>query len=123
MSVKINVRETPIAMILEVAGRITLGSPGPSIQDGVRELLDGKHKNIILDLGGVISLDSSGLGQLITSYTTTVSRGGEIKLINLNKRVNDLMQITKLNTICSIYTDEATALESFEATSVPPRWR
>jgi len=119
MSVKINVRETPTAMILEVAGRITLGSPGRSIQDRVRELLDGRHKNIILDLGGVISLDSSGLGQLITSYTTTVSRGGEMKLINLNKRVSDLMQITKLNTIFSIYMDEATALESFEATSVP----
>jgi anti-sigma B factor antagonist len=117
MSVKINARETPNAMILEVAGRITLGAPGPSVQDGVRELLDTEHKNIILDLGGVTFLDSSGLGQLVGSYATAISHGCEIKLMNLNKRAYDLMQITKLYSVFSIYSDEATALKTFEAPS------
>jgi anti-sigma B factor antagonist len=118
MSVKVNVRETENAVILEVIGRITLGASGPSLQARVRELLDSGHKNIILDLGGVTFLDSSGLGQLVGSYATAVSRGGEIRLLNLNKRVYDLMQITKLYTVFAIYTDEATAVKSFEAAAV-----
>ena len=118
MSVKINVRETENAVILEVTGRITLGAPGPSLQDRVRELLDSGRKNIILDLGGVTFLDSSGLGQLVGSYATAVSRGSEIRLLNLNKRVYDLMQITKLYTVFAIYANEATAVKSFEAASV-----
>jgi anti-sigma B factor antagonist len=118
MSVKVNVRETENAVILEVIGRITLGASGPSLQDRVRELLDSEHKNIILDLGGVTFLDSSGLGQLVGSYATAVSRGSEIRLLNLNKRVYDLMQITKLYTVFAIYTDEATAVKSFEAAAV-----
>jgi anti-sigma B factor antagonist len=118
MSVKTNVRETANAVILEVSGRITLGASGPSLQDGIRELLDGGHKNIILDLGGVTFLDSSGLGQLVGSYATAVSHGSEIKLLNLNKRVYDLMQITKLYTVFAIYTDEATAVKSFEVAPV-----
>ena len=105
-------------MILEVTGRITLGASGPSLQDGVRELLDSGHKNIIVDLGGVTYLDSSGLGQLVVSYATAVSRGSEIRLLNLNKRVYDLMQITKLYTVFAICTDEAEALKSFEAAAV-----
>lgn len=114
MSVAINVRETPNAVILEVTGRIRLGADGPSLQHRVRELLNNRHKNIILDLGGVTFLDSSGLGQLVGSYATAVSHGSEIKLLNLNKKVYDLMQITKLYTVFAIYTDESTAVESFE---------
>src|SRR5581483_11771619 len=115
MTVKINVRETANAVILEATGRITLGASGPSLQDGVRELLDSGHKNIILDLGGVTFLDSSGLGQLVGSYATAVSRGSEIRLLNLNKRLYDLMQTTKLYTVFATFTDEAAALKSFEA--------
>jgi anti-sigma B factor antagonist len=118
MSVKINVREAANAVILEVTGRITLGTSGPSLQDEVRELLNNGRKNIILDLGGVSFLDSSGLGQLVGSYATAVSHHSEIKLLNLNTRVYDLMQITKLYTVFAIYTDEATAVNSFEAASV-----
>lgn len=118
MSVTINVRETANAVILEISGRITLGASGPSLQHGIRKLLDGGHKNIILDLGGVTFLDSSGLGQLVGSYATAASHGSEIKLVNLNKRVYDLMQITKLYTVFAIYTDEAMAVKSFEVAAV-----
>jgi anti-sigma B factor antagonist len=113
MSVKTNVRETANAVIMKVSGRIALGASGPSLQDGIRELLDGGHKNIILDLGGVTFLDSSGLGQLVGGYATAVSQGSEIKLLNLNRKVYDLMQVTKLYTVFAIYTDEAAALKSF----------
>lgn len=118
MSLKINIRETANAVILEISGRIVLGASGPSLQQRIRELLDGGHKNIILDLGAVTFLDSSGLGQLVGSYATAVSHGSEIKLLNLNKKVYDLMQITKLYTVFAIYTDETTAVKSFEPAPV-----
>ena len=70
MSVKINVREAGNATIVEVAGGVTLGAAGPSIQDTVRELVDSLHTNIIIDLGGITYLDSSGLGQVIASAAT-----------------------------------------------------
>ena len=96
MSMTINVREAGNATIVEVAGRVTLGAAGPSIQDTVRELVDSLHTNIIIDLGGITYLDSSGLGQLVASAATAASRGGAIKLLNLTERIYDLMVLTKL---------------------------
>jgi len=114
MSVTINVREAGNATIVEVAGRVTLGAAGPSIQDTVRELVDSLHTNIIIDLGGITYLDSFGLGQLVASAATAASRGGAIKLLNLTERVYDLMLLTKLCTVIAIYPDEATAVMSFD---------
>ena len=114
MSVTINVREAGNATIVEVAGRVTLGAAGPSIQDTVRGLVDSLHTNIIIDLGGITYLDSSGLGQLVASAATAASRGGAIKLLNLTERVYDLMVLTKLCTVFAIYADEATAVMSFD---------
>ena len=114
MSVTINVREAGNATIVEVAGRVTLGAAGPSIQDTIRELVDGQHTNIIIDLGGNTYLDSSGLGQLVASAATVASRGGAIKLLNLTERIYDLMLLTKLCTVFAIYADEATAVMSFD---------
>ena len=114
MSVTINVREAGNVTIVEVAGRVTLGAAGPSIQDTVRELVDSLHTNIIIDLGGITYLDSSGLGQLVASAATATSRGGAIKLLNLTERVYDLMLLTKLCTVFAIYADEAAAVMSFD---------
>jgi anti-sigma B factor antagonist len=114
MSVTVNVREAGNVTIVEVAGRVTLGAAGPSIQDTVRELVDSLHTNIIIDLGGIRYLDSSGLGQLVASAATAASRGGAIKLLNLTERVYDLMLLTKLCTVFAIYADEATAVMSFD---------
>ena len=80
MSIKISIHEIANATILTVTGRITLGASGPSIQDRVRELFKTGHRNIIIDLGDVTYLDSSGLGQLVGSYATAASQGSEIKL-------------------------------------------
>ena len=120
MSLKINVRETAEAVILDLSGRITLGEPLAELRDSVREALAGDRKNILLNLADVSYIDSSGLGQLIGSYATTASRGGQMKLLNLQKRVNDLMQVTKLLTVFETYTSERAALSSFAAEKAAP---
>jgi len=113
MSLKINIRETADAAILDMNGRVTLGDGLADLRDSIREALAGDQKNILLNLADVSYIDSSGLGQLIGSYATVTSRGGQMKLLNLQKRVNDLMQVTKLLTVFETYTSEAAALKSF----------
>jgi anti-sigma B factor antagonist len=114
MSLKITVRETPQATILDLSGRITLGEGLGDLRDSIREALAGERKHILLNLADVGYIDSSGLGQLIGSYATVTDRGGQLKLINLQKKVNDLLQITKLLTVFETYPSEAAALASFK---------
>ena len=118
MSLNINIRETAEAVILDLSGRITLGEPLAELRDSIREALAGDRKSILLNLADVSYIDSSGLGQLISSYATTTSRGGQMKLLKLQKRVNDLMQVTKLLTVFETYTSEEAALRSFAAQKV-----
>jgi anti-sigma B factor antagonist len=113
MSLKINIRETADAAILDLSGRISLGDALVDLRDSIREALAGDQKNILLNLAEVSYIDSSGLGQLIGSYATITNRSGQMKLLNLQKKVNDLMQITKLLTVFETYTDEQAALRSF----------
>jgi len=114
MSLKINIRETADAAILDLSGRITLGEGLGDLRDSIREALAGDRKHIILNLADVSYIDSSGLGQLIGSYATVTDRGGQMKLVNLQKRVTDLLQITKLLTVFETYGTEAAALASFK---------
>jgi anti-sigma B factor antagonist len=113
MSLKINIRETANAVILDMNGRVSLGDGLSDLRDSIREALAGDQKNILLNLAEVSHIDSSGLGQLIGSYATVTSRGGQMKLLNLQKRVNDLLQITKLLTVFETYNNEEAALKSF----------
>jgi anti-sigma B factor antagonist len=113
MSLKITIRETADAAILELSGRITLGEGLGDLRDSIREALSGERKNIVLNLAHVSYIDSSGLGQLIGSYATVTDRGGQMKLVNLQKKVSDLMQITKLLTVFETYNTESAALASF----------
>ena len=113
MSLKIQTRETAEAVILDLSGRISLGESLSELRDSIREALSGEQKNLLLNLSEVSSIDSSGLGQLIGSYAAVTNRGGQMKLLNLQKRVTDLLQVTKLLTVFETYTDEATALRSF----------
>jgi anti-sigma B factor antagonist len=112
VSLTINVREATNATILEIAGRLTLGTSGPSLRDTVGGLVDSLRKNIVLDLSGVTYFDSFGLGQLIASDVEATSQGGAITLLNLNKQTQNLMLLTKLYAVFAIYTDESTALMS-----------
>ena len=116
MALRIDIRETPAAAILDLHGRITVGEPIAELRDTIREVLAGSQKNILLNLAEISYIDSSGLGQLIGSNATVVNAGGRMKLLNLQNRVQDLMQITKLLTAFDTYTSETAALRSFATT-------
>jgi anti-sigma B factor antagonist len=113
MSLKIHPREADGAMILDLAGRITTGEPSVTVRDAVRKVIDKGFNNILLNMGEITYIDSAGLGELIAAYTTVKNRGGHLKLLNLTKRLHELMQITKLYTVFEVYDDEDEAIGSF----------
>ena len=84
------------------------------IRDAIRDLIGKGQKSILLNLGEVNYIDSSGLGELVGAYTTAKNRGAELKLLKLTRKVHDLLQLTKLYTVFDIYDDEAAAIASFK---------
>ena len=99
MSVKLSTRQVDGITILDLSGRITLGEGSVQLRDAVRDLLGRGSKKILLNLGDVNYIDSSGIGELVSAYTTVRNQGGDLKLLNLTKKVHDLLQITKLYTV------------------------
>jgi anti-sigma B factor antagonist len=99
--------------VVDVAGRITLGEGSSALRDLLREMVGKGQKKILLNVGEVSYIDSSGIGELVSGFTTVTNSGGELKLLNLNKRVKDLLQITKLYTVFEVHDDEAAAIRSF----------
>jgi anti-sigma B factor antagonist len=99
--------------VIDVAGRITLGEGSSALRDLLREMVGKGQKKILLNLGDVSYIDSSGIGELVSGFTTVTNSGGELKLLNLNKRVKDLLQITKLYTVFDVHEDEAGAIRAF----------
>lgn len=113
MSVKISKREDGAVTVVSLSGRLTLGDASAQLRDTLRELLQADKKKIVLNLGDVAYIDSSGLGELVSGYTTVKNSGGELKLANLTQKVNDLLTVTKLYTVFEIHDDEAAAVKSF----------
>ena len=113
MSAKISTRLVDEITILSVSGRITLGEGGVTLRDSIQEALKADAKKILLDMGGVSYMDSSGVGELTGAYISAKNKGAVLKLLNLTKKIDDLMQLTKLATIFDIYTDEKEAIASF----------
>ena len=113
MGVKISTRQVDGVTILDLSGRITLGEGSVQLRDAVRDLLAKGQKHILLNLGDVNYIDSSGIGELVSAFTAVRREGGELKLLNLTKKVHDLLQITKLYTVFDIKDDEATAVKAF----------
>ena len=103
--------------ILDLNGQIRLGETNVNLHNAIRQLVDSGEKNVLLNLAGVSHIDSSGLGELVASYTTIERSGGVLKLLNLSEKVIDLMTITKLFTVFDVYENEQTALQSFGGTS------
>jgi len=99
--------------VVDVAGRITLGEGSSALREALRDLVGKDHKKILLNLGEVTYIDSSGIGELVSGFTTVTNAGGQLKLLGLNKRVKDLLQITKLYTVFDVHEDEAGAVRSF----------
>ena len=96
MSMKISTRQVDGVTIVDCSGRITLGEGSITLRDTVSQLLTKGQKKILLNLGDVNYIDSSGIGELVSAFTTVRKQGGELKLLNLTKKVHDLLQITKL---------------------------
>lgn len=113
MSLKLTTRQVGDVTVVDAAGRITLGEGSSAFRDTIKELVNKGHKKILVNLGDVTYIDSSGIGELVSGYTTVSNAGGQLKLLNLTKRVHDLLQITKLYTVFEVFDDEAKALASF----------
>jgi anti-sigma B factor antagonist len=113
MSMKFQTRHVDGVTILDLSGRITLGEGSVTLRDAVRDVLAKGSNKILLNMGDVNYIDSSGIGELVSAFTTVKNQGGELKLLNLTKKVHDLLQITKLYTVFDIKDDEASAIGSF----------
>jgi anti-sigma B factor antagonist len=106
-------REIEDIAIIDFSGKITLGEGSSTLRRTIRELIDKGHRKIVLNLYDVDYIDSSGIGELVSGYTTVRNVEGEMKLLHLTKRVHDLLQITRLFTVFDVQPDEKSALKSF----------
>lgn len=107
-------REVGSVTIVDLSGKISLGEGSALLRKTIRDLLGAGQVKILLNLGDVNYIDSSGIGELVSGFTAVRNRNGELKLLNLTKKVHDLLQITKLFTVFDIYSDEATAVRSYK---------
>ncbi len=106
-------REVGGVAVVDMSGRITLGEGSAALRQMLRDLLANGRNKIILNLADVDYIDSSGIGELVSAFTTTRSAGGELKLLHLTKKVHDLLQITRLYTVFDVHNDERAAISSF----------
>ena len=113
MSLKSSQRQVDGVTILDLSGRITLGEGSVVLRDTIREVLGKGEKKILLNLGDVTYIDSSGIGELVSAFTAVRKEGGDLKLLNLTKKVHDLLQITKLYTVFDVKDDEAQAVAAY----------
>ena len=115
MSMKATVRTVDGVTVVDVSGRITLGEGFTQLRELIREELGKGNKNILLNLADVTYIDSSGIGELVSSYTTVTNNGGSLKLLNLTNKIQELLAITKLLTVFQVFDNEQSALASFSA--------
>jgi anti-sigma B factor antagonist len=111
---KIEKRTVGDITILDCSGKITLGEGTMAVRNAVRDILKEDGKKIILNLADVNYIDSSGIGELVSTYTTVTNSGGQLKLLSLTKKIQELLAITKLLTVFQVFEDEQAALASFK---------
>ena len=114
MSMKVTTRQVDGIMVLDLSGRITLGEGSVTLRDAVHDALAKGSKKILLNLENISYIDSSGIGEMVSAFTSVKNAGGELKLLNLTKKVHDLLQITKLYTVFDIWDNEASAVSAFK---------
>ena len=114
MSMVLNARRLDDVVIMDLSGRITMGEGTLIVRDQIKKLLDAGDRKFLLNLSDVDYIDSSGLGELVTSFTTVRNQGGQLKLLNLTRRVQDLLQITKLLTVFEVFDSESEALKTLK---------
>ncbi|HUL16281.1 MAG TPA: STAS domain-containing protein [Terriglobales bacterium] len=106
-------RDAGKVTVVDMGGRITLGEGSALLRKTIRQLLEDQRMLILLNLADVDYIDSSGIGELVSGFTTVKGRGGDLKLLHLTKKVHDLLQITKLFTVFEVFSDERSAVQSF----------
>jgi len=117
MSFKATVRHAGDVAIVDLAGRLTLGEGSGTIRNAIKDLIAKGEKKILLNLKDVGYIDSSGLGEMVGAYATVTNAGGEIKLLNTQAKIHDLLQVTKLYTVFADFSDEASATRSFASSA------
>lgn len=110
---KVSARHVEGVTILEPKGKITIGVGDVALREAVHEALEAGARNILIDLGSVSTIDSSGIGELVSAYTTVTNRGGKLKLVHLPDKIADILSITQLITVFEVFEDESEALASF----------
>lgn len=113
MVLRATYRDAGGVTVVDISGRVVLGESSALVRKTIRELLDDQRSNILLNLADVDYIDSSGIGELVSAYMAVKNRGGSLKLLQLTKKVRDLLQLTKLFTVFEVYSDESTAVRSF----------
>ncbi len=113
MSATLAIREAGHIIVVDVTGRITIGDASNALHDQLHELVASGHTKIVLNLSGVIFMDSAGIGELVSGYVTVSHKQGRLKLCALTKRIRDLLQVTRLYSVLDIYEFEEDALSSF----------
>ena len=109
----IDTRSVNGVTILDVHGNVTIGEGSREVREKIRELLENGNKDILMNLGDVSYVDSAGIGELVSSYTTVTNQGGQFKLLHLTKKIRELLAITKLLTVFDSFDDETAAVGSF----------
>jgi anti-sigma B factor antagonist len=112
--------ERPVGdvIVLDLKGKVTLGDGDQLLKDKINSLVNQGQRKILLNLEGVPYIDSAGLGEIVRTYTTVSRQGGSLKLVNLTKRITDLLSITKLLTVFETFDSENEAVRSFSAAKV-----
>lgn len=110
---KANTRNVDGVAIIKLDGKITIGAGDQQLRDVITAAIDAGQTNILLDLSGVTTIDSSGIGELVGSYTTVTNRGGKLKLLHLPAKLNELLHVTQLITVFEVYENEQEAVGSF----------
>jgi anti-sigma B factor antagonist len=113
MSIQASTRAVDDVAIVDISGQLRLGEGTGKLRDVVQQLTKDGYRKIILNLAGVIHIDSAGIGELMMNYTTLRNQGGELKLMNLNKNVRNLLQVTRLYTLFDVHDDQTAALGAF----------
>lgn len=113
MSIQLNTRQIGDVNVIAVVGRITIGDGSNALRQAVRGMVERKQLKVLLNLGEVPYVDSSGIGELVEAYSTVTKSGGQFKLSNVTKRVRDLLKISKHDLLFDIHEDEAAAAQSF----------
>jgi anti-sigma B factor antagonist len=110
---KVNVRQRDGVTILDLKGKITIGVGDVALRNAVQEAINGGATKVVINLRDVTTIDSSGVGELVSAYTTATNRGAKLRLANLPKKVTDILQITQLITVFDVFDSEDEAVRSF----------